>query len=85
MMIINKQCIDAYLEMSEIQNQIKSIEDGLERINRKETSIFLAECNFKMEQMVITDFYKKHKILIEKCLIEEAERLKQELNKYIIE
>jgi len=83
--IINKDCINAYLEMSEIQKQIESIESGLEKINREETDSFFMQHSYEIKRMAILNFYNQHKNLIEYSLKEEVERLKEELSKYTIE
>ena len=85
MITINKECIHAYLEMSEIQNQITSIEDGLEKINREETDSFFMSHSYEIKRMAIINFYNQHKNLIEYSLKEEVKKLKEELNKYTIE
>lgn len=83
--IINKECVNAYLEMSEIQNQIESIESGLEKINREETDSFFMQHSYEIQRMVILNFYNQHKYLIENSLKEEVKKLKEELSKYTIE
>lgn len=85
MITINKECVDAYLEMSEIQKQIESIESNLEAINHENLDSVFIKHSYEIQNINIVNLYKKHKNLIEFLLKEEVKKLKEKLNEYKIE
>jgi len=85
MITINKQCVDAYKDYEELNTKLNTLRYYLEQMNLSYTGRESVESFYDIRIDFMRSLYNNHKELINKTLNEEVERLKQELNKYIIE
>jgi hypothetical protein len=91
MITINKQCVEDYTKYKEIEKQVKDLEETLKDLtpeHKDSADIFSADfllIRMRYQELAIKGLYRSYKKIIDNALHEELNRLKEELNKFIIE
>lgn len=85
MITINKECVDNYHKYEELQRKLNKLRHNLEQLNTPYTGRDSITSFYDTRAACMRSLYGDHADIINNALNKEVERLKEEINKYIIE
>ena len=83
--VISKECVDNLKKYEEIKSKLYSLRHSIESLNRKYDGSDSIISHMEYQQSFMASLFRNHSDVINTALYKEVERLKQELDNYIVE